>query len=318
MEELINTNKEKNKGNPQKNFSPFQKALLMAEEKFNNLINNLKNYKNSNMIQKSIDGNIYVLSEYKKIKNLDLCDNILKKNSEEKKYTINSAYTIENLSDKNLNQILKINSNKEIKNSYHRNDVVSNYDENYLNKKSNEETKQINNICQNFLKKVSNNLDVISNRINTSNNNRDNNLLLNITSNINVNNYNDKNILIGNKRYLDDKKCKEKTEKDKIYDEIKRLFTLYGNFIKQNNIKEEKENKIYENKIGFFEEVDTLIIDDKTTCIVYLNRSIIYKIYLIVDEMPIKEDNEIVHVLKKIKNDLNNIIEGIKGFHKSI
>ena len=307
--------KEKNKGNSQNKNGPFQEALLFAESKFKYLINNSKNYKDSNIMQKVIDENIYVLSIHKKIKHLDFYDNIFKKNSEEKNCTIKSNYANDNLLDKNLNQILKINRNKEDKNSYPGNDIILNKDEDYLNIKSNEETKQINynNICQKFLKKVSDNLDEISNKINTPNNNRDNNLLLNITSNINVNNYNEKNILIGNKRYSNDKKYNEKTEKDYIYDEIKKLFTLYENFIKKNNIDEVKENKIYENKIGFFEEVDTLIIDGKTTCVVYLNRSIIYNIYLIVDGMPIKDDKEIIDVLTKIKNDLK---EKIKRFIK--
>ena len=307
--------KEKNKGNSQNKNGPFQEALLFAESKFKYLINNSKNYKDSNIMQKVIDENIYVLSIHKKIKHLDFYDNIFKKNSEEKNITIKSNYANDNLLDKNLNQILKINRNKEDKNSYPGNDIILNKDEDYLNIKSNEETKQINynNICQKFLKKVSDNLDEISNKINTPNNNRDNNLLLNITSNINVNNYNEKNILIGNKRYSNDKKYNEKTEKDYIYDEIKKLFTLYENFIKKNNIDEVKENKIYENKIGFFEEVDTLIIDGKTTCVVYLNRSIIYNIYLIVDGMPIKDDKEIIDVLTKIKNDLK---EKIKRFIK--
>ena len=307
--------KEKNKGNSQNKNGPFQEALLFAESKFKYLINNSKNYKDSNIMQKVIDENIYVLSIHKKIKHLDFYDNIFKKNSEEKNCTIKSNYANDNLLDKNLNQILKINRNKEDKNSYPGNDIILNKDEDYLNIKSNEETKQINynNICQKFLKKVSDNLDEISNKINTPNNNRDNNLLLNITSNINVNNYNEKNILIGNKRYSNDKKYNEKTEKDYIYDEIKKLFTLYENFIKKNNIDEVKENKIYENKIGFFEEVYTLIIDGKTTCVVYLNRSIIYNIYLIVDGMPIKDDKEIIDVLTKIKNDLK---EKIKRFIK--
>lgn len=311
MENQNNYNKEKNKRNPTTNNELFKKALLIAQQKFDNLIKNSKNFKD-NIVQKVLDENIYVLSLYKKKKYSNTYGDIFKKNSEEKNYTIKSTNTNDNFSDKNLNQILKSNSNKKIKNSYPGNDIISNNNENYLNIKSNEETKKINcnDICQNIFKKVSN-LDGISKRINISNDRKDNNLSLNITSNINVNNYNENNMMIGKKRYPD-----EKTEKDYLYDKIKKLYERYGNLIKNNNIKEEKENKIYEDKKGFFEKVDLLIIEDKPICIVYLNRSFIYKIYLIVDEICVEEDKEIIHVLNNIKKDLNELIEEKKKIYK--
>ena len=50
-------------------------------------------------------------------------------------------------------------------------------------------------------------------------------------------------------------------------------------------------------------------MNDKPTCIVYLNNSIIYNIYLLVDKMTIAEDREIIDILNNIKNDISNIIE---------
>ena len=316
--------KEKNKRNSQNNIDPFEKALYLAQQKLNNFLDSKNHINSENIMQKVIDENIYVLNSNKNKKYSNFYEIlILKKNSEEKNYTIKSTNTIDNKSNKNLSQILRINSNQEKinsnnnENNYPQNDNISNNDEDYLIQNSNEETKQINNnhYLQNFLKQFSK-LEGISNKINISNK-IDKNLLLNINSNINFNNYNDKNIFIGNKRYLEQKKINEKTEKENIYDEIKRLIDLYNNIIKKNNINDEKENKIYPHKIGFFETTETLIIDGKPTCIVYLNRSIINKIYLIVDEISILQDKEIIDILNNIKNDLSNIVEKIKKFDEN-
>ena len=310
---LNNINKENKNRNPDINFDPFWRALSFAEQKFRNLFNNSKNYKDSKIIQKVIDDNIYVLGFHKKQKYSNFYDNLIKKNSEEKNFTIKSTNTNDFLSDKNL--FLRINSNKDVKNSYPTNDI--NNKEDYLNKKSSEETKQnnYNNIYQDLIKKEINNFVGLTNGINNSNNKID---TININSNINFNNYNDnndKNMFVGNKRYSDNNKNNEKTEKsekDYIYDEIKRLFQLYKNIIKKNKIKEEKENKVYENEIGFFEKAETLIMEGKATCIVYLNPTIISKIYLIVDGITIDKSKEIVQVLNKIKKDLNKTIDIIK------
>ena len=206
------------------NDDPFEKALYFTENKLTNFLSS-KNHKDSNInVRNIIEDNKYVLSLHKKKKYSNFYENLfLKKNSEEKNYTVKSIYTNDNFSDKNAKHILKIKSNTN-KNSYIVNDFISNNDEDedYLNKKTNEETKKSNsNQCfQDFFKKFSENSYNKSNGTNASNNKIDNNLLLNINSNFNFNNCNDENIFVGIKDILILKKMQEKimiNPKKKIY-----------------------------------------------------------------------------------------------------
>ena len=101
---------------------------------------------------------------------------------------------------------------------------------------------------------------------------------------------------IGNKRNLD-KNNVEKTEKENIFEEIKNLFNTFKN-------QEQSENAIYENKSGFFEKNVTIIMNNKTFCIIYLNRSFIQNIFLVNDRSMISDDQGIIEILNNIKNDL--------------
>ena len=78
-------------------------------------------------------------------------------------------------------------------------------------------------------------------------------------------------------------------------------YKIMDDYIKKNiNI----QNIIYEHKMGFFEQNDTIIIENKPICIIYLNRNHINKIYLINDQSSIEDEKDIKDVLIKIKNDL--------------
>ena len=115
---------------------------------------------------------------------------------------------------------------------------------------------------------------------------------------------NNKNInLIGKKRKLDNKN----EENNNIYKEIKELFNKYKNNMKDKDIK--NDIKIFEHKVGFFEQNDTIIIEEKPICVVYLNKEHINKIYLINEKNIIEDDNDIKDILIKLKDDLNNLIK---------
>ena len=302
----------------------FRKALEYTETQLNNLIKNSENYNdlnNINNIQKAFENNIYISSYFKKKKfenNINynffpkfseekinfFNSNNINKNKEDKNNkidlpNINTNHEAIYLSNNNNNNNLNNKNNNSINNSNPINNTFFIHKEDNRYQKSNESTKvyispSIN--VQNFI--ISNkNLDEISGHINSNNNLNDNKMLLNFNSNINVNNNNNSELL-GKKRNLDEK-TKEKEENDNIYNEIKELFNKYNK-----NNKDDKQNIIYDHKIGFFEQNDTIIIEKKAICIIYLNRNHINKIYLINDQSSIEDEKDIKDVLIKIKNDL--------------
>ena len=131
-----------------------------------------------------------------------------------------------------------------------------------------------------------------------------NNDLDKITSNINLQNSNNNNNmkLLGNKRNLDEKD-KNNIEKQAIYEEIKEI---YNNYKKNENINKnkQKEIKIIETFQGYLSKYDTLIIDNKTICIVYFDSKIITNIYLVGEGLKVEDDKMIIEILTKIRNDL--------------
>lgn len=140
------------------------------------------------------------------------------------------------------------------------------------------------------------NLDEISSRINLPNNLGENQMLYNINSNINPFN-NGRINLLGNKRSSGN--INTESEKEKIYKEIKALCEKYKN-------NDKVGIKIYEVENGFFEKNETVIIE-KPVCIIYFNRKLINKIYLIGEKNTIEDEKEIIEVLNKIKLKLDNI-----------
>ena len=275
--------------------NPFKNALKNAEDKLKLLIKNSDNYKDSNIIKKVLDENINVIPIFKKSKYFNYITNdITEKKSDEKNINTKSN---DNLTVKSLNIHNNKEKNNNINNQYNNKTNINS--ERYIYHSNEVKTglygPNIN--VQNIIVKLPQNLENITSRINTQNNMNDNNLLLNINSNINLNS-NTKQF-IGNKRNLD--RNVEKTEKENIYDEIKKLF----NNIK-NKSKELPENKILENKNDFFNKNETIIMESKPFCIIYLFRSVIQKIFLVNDKSIISDDQGIIEILNKIKNDIIN------------
>jgi len=143
-------------------------------------------------------------------------------------------------------------------------------------------------------KNYSQNLDEISSRINLPNN-------------MTVNNNYNKMILLGNKRNFDDKL---ESQKESIYKEIKSLYNKYKsdkNKNKDDNDADDKDISMYNVDTGFFEKNETIVIGNPI-CIIYFNRKLITSIYLIKEKTTVCNNEEIIEVLNKIKNELNEHI----------
>ena len=273
--------------------NPFNDAIERAGNKLTELIKNSNKIRNSdiNIVAKVLDENFNVIPIFKKSKYFNnIINDVAKKNNNGNNIITNSNEII---------RLSNINNNKEKKNLINntQNNIIL---ERNLSNNTNNTNESRNERCapninvQNIIVKLSNNLNEITSRINPQNNINDNNLLLNINSNINLNNNTMK--FIGNKRNLD-KNNVEKTEKENIFEEIKNLFNTFKN-------QEQSENAIYENKSGFFEKNVTIIMNNKTFCIIYLNRSFIQNIFLVNDRSMISDDQGIIEILNNIKNDL--------------
>ena len=275
--------------------NPFNDAIERAGNKLTELIKNSNKIRNSdiNIVAKVLDENFNVIPIFKKSKYFNnIINDVAKKNN-------NGNNIITRTNSNEIIRLSNINNNKEKKNLINntQNNIIL---ERNLSNNTNNTNESRNERCapninvQNIIVKLSNNLNEITSRINPQNNINDNNLLLNINSNINLNNNTMK--FIGNKRNLD-KNNVEKTEKENIFEEIKNLFNTFKN-------QEQSENAIYENKSGFFEKNVTIIMNNKTFCIIYLNRSFIQNIFLVNDRSMISDDQGIIEILNNIKNDL--------------
>jgi len=254
----------------------FQLEIEKLKIKMNNLINRNQNYNNNNIIQKILDENINVSSKFSTKKS---------KNNLKNKFIIKSN---------NKQILLHYDNNNLTKN----NDMTINTGENLINK-SNDGTSlciNVQNIYFQERQKKYPNLNEISSRINLPNNIDENQMLYNINSNINPFNIGEINLL-GNKRSSGN--INTESEKEKIYKEIKALCEKYKN-------NEKLGIKIYEVENGFFEKNETVIIE-KPVCIIYFNRKLINKIYLIGEKNTIEDEKEIIEVLNKIKLKLDNI-----------
>lgn len=140
-------------------------------------------------------------------------------------------------------------------------------------------------------KNYSQNFDEISSRINLSNNMTENN------------NYNQM-ILLGNKRNFDDKL---ESQKESIYKDIKIIYNKYKSDKNKDDNDDDKDISIYNVDTGFFEKNETVVIGNPI-CIIYFNRKLITSIYLIKEKTTVCNNEEIIEVLNKIKNELNEHI----------
>lgn len=257
----------------------FQIELEKLKNKMNILINNNQKNYNNNIIQKILDENLNVSSEFK-----------TKKYERTLKEKIDQKY---NMKSNNKQSLLHYNHNNFTQNG----NMAFNTGGNLINK-SNEGTSlciNVQNIYFQDKQKKYPGLDEISGRINLHNNFSENQILYNINSSISP--FSSDINLLGNKRNSGN--VNTEAEKEKIYKEIKALCQKY----KDN---EKSGIKVYEVGNGFFEKNETIIIE-KPVCVIYFNHKLINKIYLIGERSLIEDEKEIIEVLNTIKLKLDNI-----------
>ena len=187
-------------------------------------------------------------------------------------------------------QILKLFENKT---KINKNDILLNNNNDY----------NIKNSPRNIQNNISFNINV------------QNNIFNNQYDNISGRNNSEKNIL-NKKRKLNKEKVKEK-EKENIKEnenEIKTIYkeikNIYNDFIKNNEIEDKQKQNIiiYENKRGYFERQETIVIKNPV-CVIYFNREDIKNIFLIKEEKMCDIEEEIKFVLEQIKSEIQNLIE---------
>lgn len=222
-------------------------------------------------------------------------------NNKNNKPIIDSSNILQKIIDNNLyiNNIYKskkfdLNINDAFLPSYKEENInnnndklinISNMDKDNFLEKKNELGKDIIINVNNMLFINNNsleNLDKITGHINLSNNKNYENLKL-----------------LENKR-----KRKENKIDMEIYDDIKKIYYEYrkGNKNCQNIF-------IYEKNKGYLEKNETIIIDNKPACVIYLKNNIINKIYLINEEEEVTEPETIKNVLNQMRQEISGFIQ---------
>ena len=279
-EENINDNFFQLKGDfiYEKKKDSFNEALRATKSKFNDFCKIKYNKKNSNIIENIKNKNIHTQYIFKK-KNLNKVDDIINdedtidelcKNIRNKKYNKSIDNNLEKTKDtdkKNLNDL----DNKTDKNNYF--DIT-------LNNFSFIDTKTSNN------ERIEN----IGEFIQVKNNNNNNQGLLNQNTNQN---------LLCKKRNNDCSNIKE--DANNLMNEIQ---NLYNNYNKGKKDQRYGEYKIYEENIGYFSKILTIIENSVVICIIYIEKKVIDKIYLIKEKMFVNDKDDINVILSKVRQNI--------------
>lgn len=251
-----------------------QKNNEIFEDPFNSELQKMKNKLNSLLNNKNNKSIIDSSNNLQKIIDNNLYINSIYK-SKKIDLNINDAflppYKEDNINIKDTNDKL-FNINK--------------MDKNNISEKQNESTRYIfkphihvNNIL--FINNNSSeNLDKITSHINLPNNNYD------------------------NLKLLENKRKRNDSIVDTIYTEIKGIYNNY-----KNKNKNSQGISIYEKNKGYLEKNETVIIDEKPICVIYLKENRINKIYLISEEAEVTEHDTIINILNQIKQDISGFIQ---------
>ena len=258
----------------------LSEALKATKSKFIDFCKINYNKKNSNIMENIKNKNIHTQYIFKK-KNLNKLDGIINdedtieelcKNIRNKKCNKSIDNNLEKTKDTD-NKNLKDLDNKTDKNDYF--DIA-------MNNYSIIDTKTSDN------EKIEN----IGEFIQIKNNNNNNQDLFNQNTNLN---------LLCKKRNNDCSYIKE--DANNLLNEIQ---NLYNNYNKGKKDQQSGEYKFYEEIIGFYSKNLTIIENSAVICIVYIEKKVIAEIYLIKEKIFVKDKDDIIDILSKIKQNIQN------------
>lgn len=268
----------------------FERALNQMKLKFKSICENPQKFMNNNFSLK------YILANKLNIQALHKKDNMISKNNSQISNS-NSSIIINNrinLSNDN-GGVFNFDNNMNKQNSYNGINISNS------NSNSNSSTNiniNSNNSSSGLNNKIKNHFKVIEPLNNNSQNN-----IFSLSSN-----EAESPKLIGKKRKLQNNIEKIEEEKKLLFNDI--LVICNEISIIKNDIikKEEQNNQTIDN-----ENVETtLIINNIPIATIYLNRDIVYKIYIFKNKKTAIKENEILSALKQIKKNINSILNKLR------
>ena len=120
-----------------------------------------------------------------------------------------------------------------------------------------------------------------------------------------------KNINYGNNNFTINENKTEKSEINRVYNEIKHQINKYVKNNEKLDVKKQLSNYILENKNDqtYYDlKQETLCINNKMVCVIYLENQKIKKIFTINNGKSFEKEDDILYLLNQIKSDLEKNI----------
>jgi len=261
----------------------FNDALKATKSKFNAFCKMNFNNQNSNIIENIKNRRVHTQYIFNK-KNLNKVDDI-----------INDKTIVDelckNISNKKYNKSISYidNSKEETKDTDKQN--WTNLD-NKTDNKDYFDTKMNNYSIIDT--KISNHdkIENIDECVKIRNNNNYNHDLFNQNTNIN---------------FLCKKRSKDCSDiKEDSYNLFEAIQNLYNKYNKEKKVQQNGEFIIYEE--GIMKQIFTIILKEETTCIIYATKKVINEIYLVKEQIFVRNEDEIKDVLTKVFQNIKKLI----------
>ena len=117
-----------------------------------------------------------------------------------------------------------------------------------------------------------------------------------------------KNINYGNNIFTINDNKTEKSEINSVYNEIKQQINKYVKNNEKLDVKKQLSNYILENNQTYNLKQETLCINNKMVCVIYLENQKIKKIFTINNGKSFEKEDDILYLLNQIKSDLEKNI----------
>ena len=117
-----------------------------------------------------------------------------------------------------------------------------------------------------------------------------------------------KNINYGNNIFTINENKTEKSEINRVYNEIKHQINKYVKNNEKLDVKKQLSNYILENNQTYNLKQETLCINNKMVCVIYLENQKIKKIFTINNGKTFEKEDDILYLLNQIKSDLEKNI----------